>query len=127
MEFYNDIVQFSYFISVFISLSVIYLLSILAHELGHIIAFRVFGKKIKLRFHKGKFLAGLPRDYFNLTEKQYFLITYTGILSGLFMLAILLMFMFNSDIVAGGMVILYFWGCRNDIKEVLRIIRGQKK
>ena len=115
-EIYNDMQLIPlYIIGAFAGLLLL-ATSMVAHEFGHILGFRIFAKKkIRIRFAKFKLLAGDPGDYDGLTDKQYMQINSTGIIMGAIPL-IVVGFVFAPLIL---MLVPYCWGCRKDIKNVL--------
>lgn len=96
----------------------VYLLSILLHEIGHIIVLRFYSRKASLNFVKidGRFriCAGCEEDYLMLDEEQLKNIYRTGILVGLLPLAL-----FGLVNVWGLFLIpLYIGGCKSDLDKI---------
>lgn len=102
---------------------IIFFVSILVHEIAHGITYsRITGEKAKYEFKFYPFKIELKsKDNFqNLTTEQYRAVLFIGIGTGLFILLVL------SDMILGIrmemiilMILLYAYGCRNDIKEII--------
>ena len=113
-EFANDFQYLPYYLWVFGIGFIILICSIMAHEIGHWLAFKLVAKKTVSFNRKGlKFTVGKQEDYVGLTEKQYMLIVQGGLLGGLVPIMITGFFFFPFFL----MVIPYFWGCRKDLKH----------
>jgi len=118
-EFANDFQYLPYYIWVFGIGFIILICSVMAHEIGHWLAFKIVMKKNVSFNRKGlKFTVGKPEDYLGLKEKQYLQIVQGGILLGLVPIIIPGFFFFPFFL----MVIPYAWGCRKDLKQFMERI-----
>jgi len=99
--------------------------SIFFHEVGHISYLEKIGKKTYTRFYWKKWryfcwLAGKKEDYKNLTNKQYYFLNMSGVISGLI-----------PSIIIGTLIHPFFFlmifpylsGCIPDIKEMWKAWR----
>jgi len=124
--FYNDITQIGHMVGVVILLGLTYIISIIVHEVGHYIMLKRYGINPQVRIKNRKILMGEDHNYVKLTTKQYYNVTLAGVLSGHIIMILLLFAFFNVFIIYFGMTIIYFWGCRNDTRELIKILRGTK-
>ena len=96
--------------------------SIVAHELGHILAFKILKKDVKVQLYYNSwrdfgFNCGKKIDYMLLTDKQYIFINFLGIYLGLVIIIIAGCF----EILALLLAVPYIWGCFHDIQNILKI------
>jgi hypothetical protein len=95
------------------------MISIIFHEIGHILYFLALNKKVKLHFRFKNIFnfgweVGSTEDYINLSDKQYNSVLLCGIAAGLI------------PIIAASMIWIYFWlliipyavGAKSDIKQL---------
>lgn len=96
------------------------IMSVIAHELGHVLFFE-FALKKKVRFHfywksirQFGWECGNDEDYQDLTKEQYSMLLKTGIVAGLLPIIILSLF-FQITLL---LLIPYISGCWYDIKKI---------
>lgn len=95
--------------------------AIVFHELGHLIAFRILGRKIEIRFYFDSWRdfgikAGEKWDYVGLNTKELFSIYFCGIFLGFFPLV----FYTGTTIIFIMLIFVYLSGCINDIRGLVR-------
>lgn len=120
--FYNDMGNWLLYLIVLLYGLGVLIACIAAHELGHAIYF-YFAKKRKLtiRFQWNsiwsfKWLAGEPKDYEDLTTKEYVLLNGWGVLAGLVPIIIGMIWLPLTAL----LIIPYIVGSWKDIKVLLR-------
>ncbi|MEM3154794.1 MAG: hypothetical protein QW165_04510 [Candidatus Woesearchaeota archaeon] len=100
---------------------------IIAHELGHLWAFkRITGKRPRLFWSWRGLKVGSIKDgdYEKLTEEQYRAIIYIGVGTGFLFEICLLPFLFSEDIaILLGAV--YLFGCKEDLLMLLHSYRRE--
>jgi len=106
----------------------ILLLSVVFHELGHYLYFRLsVKKKVEIRFyHENKKFGikiGWPLDYMTLKDRQRYDIYIWGVNAGAL---ILLIFIFINP-VFGFLMPVYFIGCISDLTNAWRILKNVKQ
>ena len=118
------------FMELFFKIIVLTFGSIILHELGHFFYFRwVLKKNVAIMFYydeikkHNKLRTGYIGDYFSLTPREKTELYLAGILTGL--LPILVFFSLN--IFYGLVLPAYLWGCKKDLKNIMRLIKQWKK
>lgn len=119
--FYNDLAYWPYYLGYMLCGLLIIIGSIITHELGHLLYFKLtLNKEVKLKiFRKGyqfKIYAGEQSDYALLTNSQYRHVNLFGIIFGLFPISIASLVWTPYFF----LIIPYFFGCRKDIYEFLK-------
>lgn len=100
----------------------IIVLSIVAHELGHLMYFYSIGIKTSIHFNSNnwKLQVGYPSDYIYLKDYQLVLLYLSGIITGLLVILFYIQFDYTYLI----LLPIYFAGCKKDIKNILVICRN---
>lgn len=117
---------------------IVYMLSILAgmvvaHELGHLWAFkRITGKLYKIRWHWNGLHSGFKvgnvqaGDYTGLTEEQYRAVIYAGIGVGFLLEVCLFPFLISEDF-AILIAAIYLFGCKEDLLGLIHSYKREGK
>lgn len=102
---------------------------IVFHEFGHYLYFRTIGQKVKIRlaYHNKhpiyfRIKAGSPKDYKNLSVRNYIGVNLWGIFFGIIPIVY---FALDVHPILWLMFLPYLVGCRNDIKEVIKGIKWE--
>jgi len=123
---FNDLIYWKDYLFLFLAIDIIYVTSILWHELGHMLYFKFkLNRDIKIRYVKGEgFKAGIESDYNHITETDYARINVMGILLGI--LPIVVAVKFNTSPFPYLIILpLYLLGCKGDIKRFMEITNKQ--
>jgi hypothetical protein len=103
----------------------VFVLSVVVHELGHLLYFYSIGIKTSIHFSSKnwKLQVGYNKDYEGLTKRQLIDLYVSGIFSGLFVIAI------YGNINPLNLIALPFYisGCKKDIKNILSIASNSNK
>lgn len=92
--------------------------AVLAHEVGHVLAFKDLGRDVKLRYENKYIVVGEAADYITLKKGQYAYVLACGILAGFIPIIIFglyihpLLYIFIAP---------YLFGCKEDIKNLWRL------
>lgn len=70
-------------IEIIVSLILLLFFVIVLHEWGHVVAFKELDRTVNVRFVKGTFIVGSPKDYEGLTKDQLRRIYEKGFVFGL--------------------------------------------
>jgi len=90
-------------------------ISLLAHELGHILWFRLIKqRRVKVKFGWLQTEVGVPSDYEDLSDREYIGVNLWGIVLGLVPIAIMTISFFPYFF----MIFPYLWGVRGDLKNI---------
>jgi len=92
--------------------------TIFLHELGHYVAYRMFGIKPKFKLRSWGIEAGGVKDLFRLTPLKMYVIGAFGVVSGLFFTMA-----FNNDL----LFFLYTWMCVIDFSMMFRAFKFRKQ
>lgn len=96
--------------------------ALIVHEYAHAEALRSLGKKPIVWYQKGLGInVGFPKDYEGLTKKQKLYVYSAGILWGAAFIVLPLSWLYPSFAV--GLFIIYFVGCKHDIKQIWGLYR----
>lgn len=95
-------------------------LSVVLHELGHIWAFRRFGRKVKIRIEGFRLLVGQPADYANISKDELVGVYLAGIGAGLIVWFIPMMLFNNSEPLFIGFIG-YMVACSKDVTNIWKI------
>lgn len=103
----------------------IFIFSILAHELGHLVAFRILGIKPKLNFRRTengfKFIFSNVSEFKSLHPADKLIIYSDGVCLGWSFL-LYSYTIFNIPIILGLFwAVVYILGCKSDIKNMTRL------
>lgn len=100
-----------------------FLISVLFHEIGHLVYLRgVLGKNVPLYLSLTEIVVGDDKHYKNLSPEDYEGMLFIGIAWGLIPLAFLYLLVPITWI----LFIPYVIGCRSDIKELIGLQRDRK-
>lgn len=121
-----NLIYYQFFIKIGISIAA-FIMSIIVHEFGHYLVFRIYGYKIRIRYYfdsiwKFGLRAGDPNDYKNLSHKQIVNINIGGIAAGAIFLMILDIALSNYHIPIFFLIIPYLIGCKKDINLIEQFI-----
>ena len=95
----------------------LYLLSVFAHETGHMVAYRYITKRrpiikhVRPKMFLREFLMKLPED---ISKEQKIVIIAAGVVGGFVPIALLSSALFMYEFIL--LIILYYWGARHDVK-----------
>ena len=102
-----------------------FVLSILAHEGGHLLAFLYYGVAAELRFKRTDtgyvFKVGVPEDY-NLESHKLKMVYFVGIIAGLGVLQIYTLIPLSALFIHW-LVVFYLVGCHKDFKNMFQLMR----
>ena len=116
------------------------LLSLIAHEFGHIIVLSSKTKytkdPVRIIFNREKnksllgrksvWSIGKPEHYESLTTKEEFDVYFAGIFGGFLPIAILLLSYSINLYVGLTIIVTYLYGCKSDIKQIKQIWRNKQ-
>lgn len=105
-------------------IAVLFGLAVVVHELGHMLAFKIFANKtVRLQFSfRDGLKVGHRIDYIGLSKMQYYLIMMIGIVAGI----IPLFAIGDSQIFMIAVFIYLFSGSRSDIYNMMRVMMGKR-
>lgn len=117
-EFYNDVHLIPNYLIIFSTAILILFCAMAFHELGHYLYFLIKKKKkIQIRYVKKEgFLAGHPEDYKVLSDKEYVMVNWSGILFGILPIGIAGIF---ANPIFWLIIVGYLIGCKDDIKNII--------
>lgn len=114
-------IDINYFIIKFSLVFIVIIISIIIHELGHVIMIKHYGRKPVLSFKKGSILIGFDKKGLKINElKNVYLV---GIISGLIVVIIAIII----DYMLFMSLILYMVGCRSDNQQIFKLSIKQQE
>jgi hypothetical protein len=121
LDFETDLMLFFYYSTYLMAL---FFCSMLFHELGHMIYFK-YGLKKDVKIYTERrgigwaYLVGKQEDYESLTETEYNRLNFAGI--GLGLLPIIITAPLDTFFPVWLMLIPYFYGCRKDCMNIIKL------